>query len=86
MLLWELYTLALVPYTVGRTIQDPYQLLELLEQGYRMPCPSLCPDDAYKLMLKCWNLDPKKRPTFATIVSELQTALDTESIAEASLV
>jgi hypothetical protein len=38
---------------------------KLKDDGYRMPKPQgLCTDSYYSMMLKCWNEDPIKRPTF----------------------
>ena len=38
---------------------------KLKDDGYRMPKPQgLCTDSYYGMMLKCWNEDPIKRPTF----------------------
>ena len=30
------------------------QTLELVESGFRLPPPSGCPKEVYKLMIKCW--------------------------------
>ena len=79
-LLWEVYTLALVPFTVGRTVADPYELIELLESGYRMQQPPECPDEMYALMRRCWELKPEERPTFADMVRELKLAGALETI------
>lgn len=38
--------------------------IEAVKQGYRLPCPENCPKEIYKVMLKCWNSNPNKRPTF----------------------
>lgn len=56
-LLTELVTLGNIPY-VGMTNAE---VLQKVEQGYRMPCPSGCPTQLYGLMLNCWNKDPNKR-------------------------
>lgn len=60
--LMELFTYGQVPYPGmhGR------EVIENIERGYRMPKPasSYIPDAIYGLMLKCWNRDPDKRPTF----------------------
>lgn len=61
-LLMELFTYGQVPYPGmhGR------EVIEQVEKGYRMPKPPNhhIPDVIYELMLKCWEGDPDKRPTF----------------------
>ena len=43
-------------------------VLDRLDQGYRMPKPSadsyVCPDALYETMLKCWSRNAEERPTF----------------------
>ncbi|KAM8868364.1 proto-oncogene tyrosine-protein kinase Src-like isoform 2-T2 [Synchiropus picturatus] len=59
-LLTELATKGRVPYPgmVNR------EVLDQVERGYRMPCPSECPGSLHDLMLSCWRKDPEERPTF----------------------
>ncbi|XP_040270046.1 tyrosine-protein kinase Fes/Fps [Bufo bufo] len=66
-LLWEAFSLGAVPYTN----MNNQQTRESVEQGIRLPAPELCPDDIYKLMLRCWEYDPRKRPNFGTVHQEL---------------
>ena len=41
--------------------QKPYQgmsnseVVKSLDKGYRMPCPTGCPDSLYKIMMDCWK-------------------------------
>lgn len=32
-----------------------------------MPAPEQCPEEMYRLMLKCWEYDPEARPHFDQI-------------------
>uniref|UniRef100_A0A8C9TJ85 Tyrosine-protein kinase n=1 Tax=Scleropages formosus TaxID=113540 RepID=A0A8C9TJ85_SCLFO len=59
-LLTELATKGRVPYPgmVNR------EVLEQVERGYRMPCPTECPESLHDLMLTCWRREPEERPTF----------------------
>ncbi|KAJ8412961.1 hypothetical protein AAFF_G00105430 [Aldrovandia affinis] len=42
-----------------------------VERGYRMPTPEACPSDVYALMCRCWQYDPRKRPSFHALQKEL---------------
>ena len=58
--LWELITYGRVPYPGMKNAE----VLEKVEQGYRMPQPPGCPDPLYQIMMDCWKEDPEERPTF----------------------
>ena len=61
--LYEIITYGHFPYP-GMTND---QVLEALQQGYRMPRPMGCPDKLYDAMSDCWKEDPQDRPTFETL-------------------
>ncbi|XP_065415092.1 LOW QUALITY PROTEIN: tyrosine-protein kinase Fes/Fps [Chrysemys picta bellii] len=66
-LLWEAFSLGAIPYSnLSNT-----QTREAIEQGVRLDPPEQCPEDVYKLMQRCWEYDPRKRPSFSTIHQEL---------------
>ncbi|XP_017023104.1 tyrosine-protein kinase hopscotch [Drosophila kikkawai] len=57
----------------GEPILEPVEpsetFLNRLLRGDRLPRPSTnCPEFIYDLMLMCWHITPKSRPSFATIV------------------
>ncbi|XP_075397481.1 tyrosine-protein kinase Fer [Tenrec ecaudatus] len=66
-LLWETFSLGVCPYP-GMTNQ---QAREQVERGYRMSAPQNCPDDIFKIMLKCWDYKPENRPKFTELHREL---------------
>ncbi|KAL7987197.1 hypothetical protein Chor_006116 [Crotalus horridus] len=49
-----------------------HDVIRHLEQGYRIPCPELCPSNLYAIMLKCWKDNPEERPTFEYLQSTLE--------------
>ncbi|XP_026153096.1 tyrosine-protein kinase Fer isoform X3 [Mastacembelus armatus] len=66
-LLWETFSLGVCPYP-GMTNQ---QAREQVEKGYRMACPQRCPEDVYKVMLRCWQYNPEDRPKFSELQRDL---------------
>ncbi|XP_071794590.1 tyrosine-protein kinase CSK-like [Asterias amurensis] len=67
-LLWELYSFGRVPYP--RVPAD--NVIVFVEDGSRMQPPDDCPDSIFDVMLKCWELNPTKRPTFSSIQRRLE--------------
>ena len=67
-LLYEVITYGCPPYP---GMLDS-RVLEQLEQGYRMPQPTECPDKLYNIMLTCWRREPENRPTFETLQWQLE--------------
>ena len=47
-----------------------------LKHGKRLEKPSRCPVFIYQIMLKCWEWDEKKRPTFYQLVQFLKNDPD----------
>nr|CAD7263391.1 unnamed protein product [Timema shepardi] len=41
--------------------------------GHRMPAPDGTPDEMYRLMLRCWEYEPEKRPHFEQIFLVVDT-------------
>ncbi|XP_030384764.1 vascular endothelial growth factor receptor 1 isoform X2 [Scaptodrosophila lebanonensis] len=75
--LWELFSLAKVPYP---GIDPNQELYVKLKDGYRMEKPAFANDDLYEIMLECWRTNPESRPLF----NELETrfaALLSEDVA-----
>ncbi|XP_064422488.1 hepatocyte growth factor receptor-like [Latimeria chalumnae] len=71
-LLWELLTRGAAPYPEV----DPYDITLYLLKGRRLLQPEYCPDTLYMLMLRCWEPKPELRPTFAALIKETESILD----------
>ncbi|PRP86412.1 leucine-rich repeat receptor protein kinase EXS-like [Planoprotostelium fungivorum] len=74
---WEIFSEGQLPYGhVGNS-----RVSELvLNENYRLPRPTKCPEAVYSIMTQCWHSDPTSRPTFQDILSDLSqqlAALDT---------
>ena len=66
--LYELITHGSTPYsTMSNT-----EAVQAVCTGYRMPCPTGCPDHLYEIMRECWMEDAAIRPTFVTLQSKLK--------------
>ena len=48
-------------------------------EGYRLPHPQGCPEELYKLMLKCWAQRPTDRPHFSDILNGHIETLQTKA-------
>ncbi|XP_060550697.1 tyrosine-protein kinase Fes/Fps isoform X3 [Pantherophis guttatus] len=66
-LLWEAFSLGATPYAN----MSNQQTRETVEKGTRLNAPDQCPEEVYQLMLKCWEYEPQKRPSFSTILQDL---------------
>ena len=67
-LLYELITYGRFPYPG----MNNTQVLEAVQNGYRMPCPMGCPEHLYEIMRECWKGNAASRPTFETLQWRLE--------------
>ncbi|XP_022082665.1 fibroblast growth factor receptor 2-like isoform X2 [Acanthaster planci] len=63
-LVWEMITMGTHPYP-GIKVTD---LIDALKDGRRLPKPSYCGGELYKIMKECWHPTPTCRPDFADIL------------------
>ncbi|CAD0196893.1 unnamed protein product [Chrysodeixis includens] len=68
--LWEMYSFGEEPW-IGLNGSEILRLI--MREGQRLPAPAACPPDVYMLMMQCWDLNPKERPTFAGIQRYIET-------------
>ncbi|XP_049548172.1 platelet-derived growth factor receptor alpha-like [Anopheles darlingi] len=73
--LWELFSLAQVPYP-GLDANE--QLYHKLRDGYRMDQPQYANQIIYDVMLHCWYVNPETRPSFYDLKCRLNAMLPDE--------
>ncbi|CAG2118637.1 unnamed protein product, partial [Medioppia subpectinata] len=67
-LMWEIFTLGSTPYSG----MSNAKARELIDNGYRLPCPPKAPQEIYALMTTCWDYEPENRPHFTAIRHQLE--------------
>ncbi|XP_027563938.1 ephrin type-B receptor 3-like isoform X2 [Neopelma chrysocephalum] len=65
--MWEVLSFGERPYW-DMSNQD---VINAIEQDYRLPPPARCPPALHRLMLECWQRERRARPTFPRIVHAL---------------
>ncbi|XP_066594620.1 tyrosine-protein kinase Fer isoform X1 [Prorops nasuta] len=68
-LMWEIFSKGGTPYSG----MSNSQAREKIDSGYRMPAPNGTPEEIYRLMLRCWEYEPEKRPHFDQIYTVVET-------------
>lgn len=71
-LLWEIFSLGGTPYP-GMVVDSSFY--NKIKSGYRMAKPEHAPHDVYEVMMKCWNSEPEKRPSFLGLSEAVSTLL-----------
>uniref|UniRef100_A0A671M085 Platelet-derived growth factor receptor alpha n=1 Tax=Sinocyclocheilus anshuiensis TaxID=1608454 RepID=A0A671M085_9TELE len=71
-LLWEIFSLGGTPYP-GMVVDSNFY--NKIKSGYRMVKPEHASSDAYELMMKCWNSEPEKRPSFHSLSDTVASLL-----------
>ncbi|GLG93183.1 Protein sevenless [Gryllus bimaculatus] len=71
--LWELFSLAQTPYP---GMEADERLYNKLQDGYRMERPPYATQDLYRVMLRCWEANPVRRPPFDELADGLGAFLE----------
>uniref|UniRef100_A0A8C1E4G5 Platelet-derived growth factor receptor alpha n=2 Tax=Cyprinus carpio TaxID=7962 RepID=A0A8C1E4G5_CYPCA len=71
-LLWEIFSLGGTPYP-GMVVDSSFY--NKIKSGYRMAKPEHSSSDVYELMMKCWNSEPEKRPSFHSLSDTVASLL-----------
>jgi len=66
-LLWELFSFGCVPYADLSNVQVSTIVMNGETPKYLVQ-PHQCPDFIFQIMLKCWQMDQNKRPSFLEIL------------------
>ncbi|KAH3797101.1 hepatocyte growth factor receptor-like [Dreissena polymorpha] len=61
--LWELMTRGVLPYATV----DNWDMERYLKSGRRLPQPMYSPTQLFRLMRRCWLVDPQDRPSFSEL-------------------
>ncbi|BFZ25634.1 hypothetical protein BsWGS_28674 [Bradybaena similaris] len=64
---WEIFHFGTTPYpTMG-----PHEVVESVQNGFRMPKPQHCSSELFELLLRCWHTIPEERPSYQEILEVL---------------
>ncbi|KAM9328957.1 platelet-derived growth factor receptor alpha [Gastrophryne carolinensis] len=74
-LLWEIFSLGGTPYP-GMVVDSSFY--NKIKSGYRMAKPEYATHEVYDIMVKCWNSEPEKRPSFYHLSEIVESLLPAE--------
>ncbi|KAK1158783.1 tyrosine-protein kinase receptor TYRO3-like isoform X2 [Acipenser oxyrinchus oxyrinchus] len=66
--MWEIVTLGQTPYPGVENCE----VYEYLLKGSRLKQPPGCLDEVFEIMHSCWNANPKGRPSFHSLIGQLE--------------
>ncbi|CAF0724108.1 unnamed protein product [Didymodactylos carnosus] len=75
---WEMFNYGSTPYGD----MNGTDVFYYLQKGKRLDRPSRCPVSTFRIMLKCWEWDESKRPTFAELLVYFQNDPEYKDIAK----
>ncbi|XP_028672496.1 tyrosine-protein kinase ZAP-70 [Erpetoichthys calabaricus] len=67
--MWEAFSYGQKPY---KKMKGP-EVIQFIESGSRLDCPSVCPPEMYSLMKACWTIKHEDRPGFVDVESRMRT-------------
>lgn len=65
-----------VPGSTPYPGMEAKEVMRKVKEGYRLERPSHCRPEFYRLMSRCWQLDPQRRPDFGELKVEFAQLLD----------
>jgi serine/threonine protein kinase len=73
---WEVFTCGAVPYPG----LNPLNVQRELKLGRRLERPknTVCSDEIWSMLLRCWSDNPRDRPNFPTLEEILFNLLDSD--------
>ncbi|CAL8402413.1 unnamed protein product [Gadus morhua 'NCC'] len=71
-LLWEIFSLGVTPYP-GVKVDNKFY--SMIERGFQMECPYYAGVSVYRVMCKCWSLEPSVRPAFSKLAAFMEAQL-----------
>ncbi|XP_062377501.1 receptor-type tyrosine-protein kinase FLT3 isoform X2 [Sardina pilchardus] len=71
-LLWEIFSLGVTPYP-GIKVDNHFY--SLIERGFQMEQPYYASESVYRMMRRCWALEPQDRPCFSKLVVFMENEL-----------
>nr|XP_039251463.1 ephrin type-A receptor 5-like [Styela clava] len=74
--MWEVMSYGEKPYW---NMPNP-DVLNSIDEGYRLPAPYECPSVLHKIMIECWAMEPKQRPTFEQLVQRLDEIMSSPQL------
>lgn len=84
----DVWSFGIVMWEVLSYGEKPYwdmtnkEVIQNVSDGRRLPAPIRCPKAIHEMMLECWTMDAKKRPTFTKLVSDLNKLIRHSSVLE----
>jgi serine/threonine protein kinase len=72
---WEVFTLCEVPY---KFLSSNAEVAMFVEKGGRLDRPQNCSAVVWEILESCWVTEIKKRPSFETIITKLESLLSTD--------
>uniref|UniRef100_UPI00358F62E8 ephrin type-A receptor 7-like n=1 Tax=Myxine glutinosa TaxID=7769 RepID=UPI00358F62E8 len=85
----DVWSFGIVMWEVMSYGERPYwdinnqDVIQSIEEGYRLPAPMDCPVALHQLMLDCWQKDRAERPSFMQLLAYLDRLLQTPAALKA---